>query len=77
MDNTIKFNMSDSVARIAAMDCNFCCVTTEFPADTVPTMAYIPFQLDKTTYPAEQGFCEGTIFPVLNKPFCGRGVMHD
>ena len=49
---------------------------TEFPNDTVVAMAYVPFQLDKTSYSAEKALCEGTLFPVLNKPFCGRSVMN-
>ncbi len=42
-----------------------------FPAKTVPTMAYVPFQQQGAMYGAEQGIVSGTLFPVLNKPFYG------
>ena len=41
----------------------------EFPV----AMAYVPWQkLDKIYEDLEDAFREGTIFPELNKPFCGR-----
>jgi len=41
----------------------------EFPV----AMAYVPWQkLDKIYENLEEAFHEGTIFPELNKPFCGR-----
>lgn len=45
-----------------------------FPKDATPTMAYIPLQEGLETYSEEEGLNNGTIFPVLNKPFCGRMV---
>ena len=72
-----NFNMVDTPKRITPRECPCNCVTTEFPVDTVVTMAYIPFQLDKTSYSAEKALGEGTLFPVLNKPFCGRSVMNE
>ena len=46
-------------------------------ASPVVAMAYVPFQLDKTTYSPEVALCEGTLFKVLNKPFCGRSLMNE
>lgn len=46
---------------------------TPLPYDTVPTMAYVPYQIENKTYSPEQGLCKGTMFPVLNKPFLGCG----
>ena len=41
----------------------------EFPV----AMAYVPWQkLDKIYEDLDDAFHEGTIFPELNKPFCGR-----
>ena len=71
-----NFNMVDMAMRVPAKDCPCNCVTTKLPEDTVVTMAYVPFQLDKTSYSAEKALCEGTLFPGLNKPFCGRSVMN-
>lgn len=43
--------------------------TDEFPV----AMAYVPWQkLDKIYEDLDDAFREGTIFPELNKPFCGR-----
>ena len=77
MDNTIKCNMADTVSRLSVSTCKLNCVTTEFPADTVVAMAYVPFQLDKTSYSPEVALREGTLFPILNKPFCGRSVTYE
>lgn len=34
-------------------------------------MAYVPIQQLKKTYEPDSGLTFGTIFPELNKPFCG------
>lgn len=44
------------------------------PEDASVTMAYIPLQLELTSYDIDKGLNEGTIFPALNKPFKGRMV---
>ena len=36
-------------------------------------MAYVPFQQADRIYSAEQGLSNGTMFPVLDKPFIGCG----
>ncbi|MEZ3434723.1 MAG: spore coat associated protein CotJA [Lachnospiraceae bacterium] len=36
-------------------------------------MAYVPWQEWQNIYEAEKGFCRGTIFEELDKPFCGIG----
>ena len=76
MDKYNNIYMVETAMRKPNEDCPCNCVTTEFPKDTVVAMAYVPFQLDKTSYSAEIALCEGTLFPVLNKPFCGRSVMN-
>ena len=43
------------------------------PEDTVPAMAYVPFQQWGQIYEqAERALDAGTLFPVLDKPFYGR-----
>ena len=38
-------------------------------------MAYVPWQRFGQTYELSKALCTGTIFPELDKPFCGkRGV---
>ena len=36
-------------------------------------MAYVPWQKWQALYEAEKGFCRGTIFAELDKPFEGTG----
>ena len=36
-------------------------------------MAYVPWQNWQQIYDLEQGFCRGTIFKELDKPFLGKG----
>ena len=43
------------------------------PNDTVPAMAYVPFQTDKTRYDDAEAFKSGTLYPSLNKPFLRGG----
>ena len=83
MQNTIQFDMADAVARLAKSeyehnhDHKHCCVTTAFPDDPQVTMAYVPFQLDKTIYTPEIALMEGTLFKTLNKPFLGRSKCNE
>lgn len=44
------------------------------PEDASVTMAYVPLQLELVTYDAEKALNNGTLFPVLNKPFMGKMV---
>lgn len=76
MDKYNNLYMVEKAMQKQSANCPCNCVATEFPKDTVVAMAYVPFQLDKTSYSAEMALCEGTLFPVLNKPFCGRSVMN-
>ncbi|WP_243578001.1 spore coat associated protein CotJA [Clostridium minihomine] len=57
-------------------NCEMTIAVPPLPAQTVVAMAYVPFQQFGTTYSAEKGFNQGTIFPDLDKPFTGkRGVL--
>lgn len=44
-------------------------------ADAPLAMAYVPEQRWSTTYDLCKALETGTIFPCLNKPFCGKGGM--
>ena len=35
-------------------------------------MAYVPWQTFHSLYEFRKGLCSGTIFPELDKPFCGK-----
>lgn len=45
------------------------------PADPVPAMAYVPYQQwSANLHSPERALESGTLFPVLDRPFCaGRG----
>ena len=65
----------------APMGFNRCAVSgiqtgtmSALPEKPVVTMAYVPFQTDTTTYDEMQALKAGTLFPVLDKPFKGRGM---
>lgn len=47
---------------------------SSLPEDTVTTMAYVPFQTDKSMFEAEIALCKGTLFSDLYKPFL-RGAL--
>ncbi len=46
------------------------------PEDATVTMAYVPLQLELVTYDENNTLNNGTLFPVLNKPFLGRMVKN-
>ena len=77
MDSKMKFDLADMACELYRPKANFCCVTTALPEDAAVTMAYIPFQLDKTTYTPEMALQEGTLFTTLNKPFNGRSLCNE
>lgn len=77
MQNTIQFDMADTVARLSRAEQRPCCVTTALPADPQVAMAYVPFQLDKTAYAPERALMEGSLFTALNKPFYGRSICNE
>ncbi len=77
MNKTVNFDMADTVSRLCETESHRHCVTTALPDDPVVAMAYVPFQLDRTAYSPEQALQMGTLFTVLNKPFCGRSIMNE
>ena len=66
--------MSDQYRNEAMPAGTFFDVPSPLPKNTTVTMAYVPFQLDKTAYDDEEALKEGTLFPCLNKPF-ERGAV--
>lgn len=46
----------------------------QFPNEISLAMAYIPLQESLKTYDEEKALKVGTIFPELNKEFCGKKV---
>lgn len=60
MDNNNKF-------------CGVSNVKSALPSSPQNAMAYVPFQLDSREFSVEEALKNGTLFPVLNKPFTGGG----
>lgn len=59
------------------MERKTCCMTESCrPAVNMErfpvAMAYVPWQHYHTTYDLCQAFAQGTIFPELDRPFCGK-----
>ena len=66
------------VTTSASASCNTVCSPTEIRQPMALAMAYVPWQRWQETYPLEEGFHRGTIFPELDLPFEGKrkGGMH-
>ena len=47
---------------------------TAFPKNISNAIAYVAFQLNFDGYNEDEAFNKGTLFPVLYKPFEGKGV---
>ncbi len=47
---------------------------TPLPESPQPAMAYVPFQTDKEMYDECEALSRGSLFKVLDKPFC-RGCL--
>lgn len=46
-------------------------MTSRFPVQTPPGMAYVPYQQWGEVYPEDEAFSRGTMFPQLDYPFEG------
>lgn len=67
----------DDYKNSVCMDCAPDCLNTGcngFSREDFPVaMAYVPWQRWNGIYEnLEEAFCNGTIFPEMNKPFTGR-----
>lgn len=73
MANDNKFDMSVAAAKLVGRDMGseIGCPSTKFPDDASVTMAYIPYQLDRTSYSPSEALKYGSFFTALNKPFSG------
>lgn len=48
-----------------------------FPEKTPIGMAYVPYQQWDEIYDANEGFCRGTMFPLLDYPFKGGDCSYE
>ena len=73
MDNEKVFDMSVAAANLVNKDCRGAigCPLTKFPENTAVTMAYVPYQLDRTAFSPSEALLRGTLFTTLYKPFNG------
>lgn len=51
-----------------------CGTNCDLSDDCALAMAYVPMQKWRKIYSSEIGFCRGTIFEELDKPFTGRNM---
>ncbi len=63
-----------SSAKTAAADSIIFDSLTPLPVSPQVTMAYVPFQTDKEMYDEGEALSRGSLFKVLDKPFC-RGCL--
>lgn len=66
--------------EVPRMDCRgegemSCAVEEKYDvlSEMALAMAYVPWQMWRNIYDVEKGFCRGTIFEELDKPFRGIG----
>ncbi len=78
MNNEANFDIAEITANVVKNSCNSSdmCPFEKFPKNASVTMAYVPFQLDRTTYNPYEALKNGTLFITLNKPFFG-GKCHE
>ena len=57
-----------------AADISVFSAVTALPESPQTTMAYVPFQTDKTMFDENEALNRGTLFKNLDKPFC-RGFL--
>lgn len=64
-----RSNNNNATEPIAGID--VCAETPTMPEDPQYAYAYIKFQNTAELYSPENALCAGTVFPVLNMPYCG------
>lgn len=71
-----RYQTPDAMCRTRNV-CKESCMEQRMPGrdicDGPIAMAYVPWQKWQALYEAEKGFCCGTIFAELDKPFEGTG----
>lgn len=53
------------------IDTNFCVPTPKNMNGGILTMAFVDMQPLDSVYPTDTAFCNGTLFPNIDKPFYG------
>ena len=53
---------------------DFCVVEPRHHNDGILTMAFVDMQPLESVYPESTAFCNGSLFPNLNKPFYGGNL---
>ena len=71
-----RYQTPDTMCRTRNV-CKESCMEQRMPGrdicDGPIAMAYVPWQKWQALYEAEKGFCRGTIFAEIDKPFEGTG----
>lgn len=80
MESNDNFDLAAVSAQVVAAQVGndkFTCVSSALPSDATVTMAYVPFQLDRSAYSPEHALRNGTLFKCLDKPFKGRSIANE
>ena len=62
---------TDTSAVARCINTEFCLPSPENRNDGILTMAFVDMQPLDNVYPLETSFKNGTLFPNIDKPFCG------
>lgn len=72
-DNSRGRGLSNQTYNQGKKNEYFSLTLSPLPDNATVTMAYVPFQTDASVYDDVKALEEGTLFPVLNKPFLAAG----
>ena len=71
MNNRLQCNRNSSCHEHGSMTCGESMNCDPLQMQPL-AMAYVPWQRFGQTYELSKALCAGTIFPELDKPFCGK-----
>lgn len=72
-DNPKGRGLSNQTCNQSKKNEYFSISLSPLPDNAAVAMAYVPFQTDTSVYDDTKALEEGTLFPVLNKPFLAAG----
>lgn len=73
-----SFDLAKEVVNVVKAETgSLDCPDSALPSNPTVTMAYIPYQLDRSAYTPEKALEAGTFFTSLDKPFTGRSNVDE
>lgn len=68
-------NMIHNYMSERCLNTDFCVNNPENMNNGILTMAFVDMQPIDSVYQPQTALMRGTLFPNIDKPFCGKGVM--